>query len=96
MQSSQILRILRISEKYNERPSKVMGIENTAEAFKFDEACMYILSNKSTREVTRNGKQYIEEYWINKPKWNDVIEEKRTNNSELIAAMQENLKKYKK
>lgn len=61
----------------------------------FDEACEYILSMKTTKEVKENGKVYLKESWIKEPQWNDQIEKyKVNNNSSLISSMKENLKKY--
>lgn len=62
----------------------------------FDEACEYILSMKGKREVQKNGKTYLEEYWIQEPNWSDAPKVKNnTNNSDLIAEMQKELEKFK-
>lgn len=53
---------------------------------------------RDKREVKKNGRVYLEEYWIKEPNWSDKNElnfEKRNNNSELIAEMKANLEKYK-
>lgn len=93
MQSKKILRIVKISEKYNQRPSEVLGIENTHLAFCFDEAVEYILSYRSYRKVTKNGKSYNEMYWTKIPKWND--EEEETKKS-FFDTMRKNLETQKK
>lgn len=76
-----------------------MNINDSYLAFIFDEACEYILSNRGTREIEKNNKRYIEEYWIKEPNWSDKEElksnNKPKNNSSLINEMKENLKKYK-
>lgn len=93
------MRIIKISRKYKERPSSVLGIDDNTLAFLFDEAVDYILSNRGTREIEKNNKRYIEEYWIKEPNWSDKEElksnNKPKNNSSLINEMKENLKKYK-
>ena len=47
------MRIIKISQKYKERPSSVLGIDDNTLAFLFDEAVDYILSNRGTREVEK-------------------------------------------
>ncbi|WP_298042521.1 hypothetical protein [uncultured Clostridium sp.] len=92
------MRIINISEKYKKRPSKILGIEDNVLSFFFDEAADYILSMKDKREVKKNGRVYLEEYWIKEPKWSDKNElniKRANNNSELIAEMKANLEKYK-
>lgn len=65
-------------------------------AFCFDEACEYILSMRSFKEIKKDGSVYKQEYWIKEPKWNDIKENKihRNNNSELIEEMKNKLEKY--
>ncbi len=67
-------------------------------AFCFDEACEYILSMKTTKEVTKNGKVYLEEAWVKEPNWidEDKKDKKKTSsNGDLIAEMKKNLEKFK-
>ena len=92
------MRIINISQKYKERPSSVLGIEDNTLAFLFDEAVEHILSYKDKREVEKQGKRYIEEYWTKEPNWSDKKElkvEKANNNTSLIDEMKANLEKYK-
>lgn len=95
VQSKKILRIIKISEKYNQRPSEILGIKNTHLAFCFDEAVEYILSYRYKKEVKKEGKVYLVDDWIEKPRWNDEEVEKPKNNADLIKEMQEELKKFK-
>lgn len=90
--SKNVLRILKISSKYNQRPSEIVGINDTYLAFCFDEACDYILSFKKIEyDKMGNGK----EVWTVKPKWIDEeSKNKKNNNSELISEMKAELKKF--
>lgn len=91
--SKNVLRVIRISKKYNQRPSEVIGIkDDTYLAFCFDEACEYIMSHKKVRYDSK-GKG--EEYWDTKPKWLDEVKEKKRNNLDLINEMESSLEKYK-
>ena len=45
MKSPEILSVISISNNYNVRPSTILNIEDPYEAYCFDEACMYIVSN---------------------------------------------------
>lgn len=82
MQSQRILNVITISKQFNVRPSSVIGLENTYEAFCFDEACMYI-----TEELNKENHQ--EPNFLDRGKRNrnrnrnnsDVIDWLRTNNS---------------
>ena len=92
------MRIISISQKYKERPSSVLGIEDNTLAFFFDEAVDHIISMRDKREVKREGKVYLEEYWIKEPNWSDkdwLKFKKANNNSSLIDEMKANLEKYK-
>lgn len=65
-------------------------------AFCFDEACEYILSMKTIKEVNKNGKMYHEEAWIREPRWLDEDNKpKASSNGDLIAEMKKNLEKFK-
>lgn len=73
----------------------MVGINNTHLAFCFDEACEYILSMKTHKEVKKDGNLYKQECWVKEPNWNDKQKEIRVNsNITLINEMKENLKKY--
>lgn len=73
-----------------------MNINDSYLAFIFDEACEYILSMKTKREVKEDGKVYLEDSWLKEPNWNDSEELKfKNNNSSLINEMKTNLEKYK-
>lgn len=93
VQSKKILRIIAISEKYNKRPSEVLGIENTHLAFCFDEAVEFILSHRYYREVKENNTKYKKMCWTKLPKWND---EEVTENNDFFASMEKNLEKQKR
>lgn len=88
MKSKKILRIINISQKYNKRPSEILGISDCYTAFCFDEAVEHILSYWKYNEASKK------EEWSIKPKWIDeeeiIIE--RNNNSDLINEMLESLK----
>lgn len=65
-------------------------------AFCFDEACEYILSMQTTKEVIKKKKTYLQEVWIKEPKWIDIeVKSKPLNNSELIKQMKKELEKFK-
>jgi len=59
------MRVLSVSEKYNRRPSEIMGAEDEYTAFCFDEACAYIL-----HKMTGDGKKKGET-----PRWSEDREE---------------------
>ena len=88
MQSQKVLRIIRISQKYNKRPSEILGLDDEYTSFCFDEAIEHILSFRKYNENSNK------EEWSIEPKWNDIEVEKikRNNNSALINEMLENLK----
>lgn len=50
---------------------------------------------RSKREVKKEGKVYLEEYWIKEPNWIDT-QKRAQSNSALIYEMEEELKKFKK
>ena len=50
-----------------------MDINDSYLAFIFDEACEYILSMKTKKEIKRDGKVYLEERWLKEPNWIDEI-----------------------
>lgn len=75
-----------------------MNINDSYLAFIFDEACEYILSMKTKREVKEADKVYLEDSWLKQPKWidkQDIVKIKPSNNSDLISEMKDNLKNYK-
>ncbi len=91
------MRILKISKKYNKRPSEILGITNDPYlAFCFDEACEFILSMRTTEIVEENGKRYVAEKWIKEPNWIDKKIQKPKNNMELFNQMKKNLEKFNK
>lgn len=65
-----------MGKQYKIRPSKVIGLTNDYEAFCFDEACTYILSEMS-KEDGREPK--FDDKNKNKTNNNDVIEWLNTN-----------------
>lgn len=74
----------------------MVGINNTHLAFCFDEACEYILSMKTHKEVKKDGNLYKQECWVKEPNWNDKkTYKKNNNNNELIIEMQKNLQNFK-
>ena len=75
-----------------------MNINDSYLAFIFDEACEYILSMKTKREVKKADKVHLEDSWLKEANWSDKDEvkvEKANNNSSLINEMKANLEKYK-
>ncbi|GAA0825256.1 hypothetical protein [Clostridium tertium] len=75
-----------------------MDINDSYLAFIFDEACEYILSMKTFKEIKEGDKMYKQECWIKDPKWIDIEEIKKTkssNNSSLISEMEKSLEKYR-
>lgn len=75
-----------------------MNINDSYLAFIFDEACEYILSMKTKREVKEADKVYLEDSWLKEPNWidkQDIVKIKPSNNSDLISEMKDNLKNYK-
>ena len=75
-----------------------MNINDSYLAFIFDEACEYILSMKTKREVKKADKVHLEDSCLKEPNWSDKDEvkvEKANNNSSLINEMKANLEKYK-
>lgn len=75
-----------------------MNINDSYLAFIFDEACEYILSMKTKREVKKTDKVYLEDSWLKEPNWidkQDIVKIKPSNNSDLISEMKNNLKNYK-
>ncbi len=75
-----------------------MNINDSYLAFIFDEACEYILSMKTKREVKGADKVYLEDSWLKEPNWidkQDIVKIKPSNNSDLISEMKDNLKNYK-
>lgn len=75
-----------------------MNINDSYLAFIFDEACEYILSMKTKREVKEVDKVYLEDSWLKEPNWidkQDIVKIKPSNNSDLISEMKDNLKNYK-
>ena len=72
-----------------------MNINDSYLAFIFDEACEYILSMKTKREVKKADKVYLEDSWLKEPNWTDEIyKNKNTNNSDLISEMKKNLERF--
>ncbi len=72
-----------------------MNINDSYLAFIFDEACEYILSMKTKREVKEADKVYLEDSWLKEPNWKDEIyKDKNTNNSDLISEMKKNLERF--
>lgn len=72
-----------------------MNINDSYLAFIFDEACEYILSMKTKREVKEADKVYLEDSWLKEPNWTDEIyKDKNTNNSDLISEMKKNLERF--
>lgn len=72
-----------------------MNINDSYLAFIFDEACEYILSMKTKREVKGADKVYLEDSWLKEPNWTDEIyKDKNTNNSDLISEMKKNLERF--
>jgi hypothetical protein len=74
-----------------------MDINDSYLAFIFDEACEYILSMRTKKEIKRDGKVYLEDKWIKEPEWIDseLKYKAKTNNNELINEMKKNLKNFK-
>lgn len=72
-----------------------MNINDSYLAFIFDEACEYILSMKTKREVKEADKVYLEDSWLKEPNWTDEINKvKNINNSNLINEMKKNLERF--
>lgn len=72
-----------------------MNINDSYLAFIFDEACEYILSMKTKREVKEVDKVYLEDSWLKEPNWTDEInKDKNINNSDLINEMKKNLERF--
>jgi hypothetical protein len=72
-----------------------MNINDSYLAFIFDEACEYILSMKTKREVKEAGKVYLEDSWLKEPNWIDEVpKNKNINNSDLISEMKKNLERF--
>jgi len=72
-----------------------MNINDSYLAFIFDEACEYILSMKTKREVKEADKVYLEDSWLKEPNWTDEInKDKNINNSDLINEMKKNLERF--
>lgn len=92
------MRIIRNSEKYNIRPSEVLGLSyDTWLSLCFDEAVDFILSMKRKKEVKKEDGIYLEEYWVKEPNWIDKkidVKKKQPNNSALISEMKETLSKF--
>lgn len=80
------MRIINLSEKYNKRPSEILGISDYYISFCFDEAIQHILSYREYDEEKKK------EVWKVQPKWIDEEEKKKNNNSELINEMLEAIK----
>lgn len=81
------MRILKLSERFNERPSEILGIEDNYLAFCFDEACDFILSMRETiKTVGKDGLIHESSKWRKTPHFTDEV--KPLNNSDLINEMQ--------
>lgn len=93
MQSKEILRIIKISEKYNQRPSEILDINNTHLAFCFDEAVEYILSHRYFADKKEGNMVYKVIKWTKKPRW---IDEEEVSSDDFLANMEANLEKQKK
>ena len=53
-----MIRIAAISRQFGTLPSKIMGISDCYEAFCFNEACLYIISELSQgREICEGGQE---------------------------------------
>lgn len=67
-----------MAKQYKQRPSEIIGLEGTYEAFCFDEACMYITSKIQYEDSPKP--RFIDDKQTNKTNNNDVIEWLNTNN----------------
>ncbi|ARC85641.1 hypothetical protein U732_1125 [Clostridium argentinense CDC 2741] len=67
-----------MAKQYKQRPSEIIGLKNDYEAFCFDEACTYILSNMQNEDSPRP--KFIDDKQTNKNNNNDVIEWLNANN----------------
>ena len=95
MQSKKILRILNVSEKYKQRPSEVLGIDNTWLALSFDETCEYILSMR--KPIYNKDGSFKKWEWEKKPNWNDEPKEDANKiANDFITNMAANLDRQKK
>ncbi len=81
-----------MSEKYKQRPSEVLGLDNTHLAFCFDEAVELILSHRYYKDVKKNGQTYREMRWTKTPRW---IDEEMTND-DVVDILIKNLEHQKK
>ena len=62
-----------------------MNINDSYLAFIFDEACEYILSMKTKREVKKADKVHLEDSWLKEPNWIDEVpKNKNIDNIKLI------------
>lgn len=67
-----------MAKQYKQRPSEIIGITNNYEAFCFDEACTYILSEISKEDAREP--RFVDNEQVNKQNNNDVVEWLNANN----------------
>ncbi|MBU3208520.1 hypothetical protein KPL28_02585 [Clostridium algidicarnis] len=67
-----------MAKQYKQRPSEIIGLEGTYEAFCFDEACMYITSKLQDEDSPKP--RFSDDKKTNKANNNDVIEWLNANN----------------
>ena len=71
--------ILAISKQYDQRPSKIIGLDSEYECFCFDEACTFILS-----ELNQENPKT--------PKWEESKNDEENDNKNTIEWMMKNSK----
>ena len=74
MQSSEVVRLIVIANRYNKLPSEILKIEEEYTAFCLDEACAYIHAQLEKEDA--------------KPRWIDKQEEEKKNGLEYLMELQ--------
>ncbi|MGY0372473.1 hypothetical protein [Clostridium sp. JNZ J1-5] len=70
--------VIAISKQYKKRPSEIIGITNDYEAYCFDEACTYILSEMSKEDAREP--RFVDNEQVNKQNNSDVVKWLNANN----------------